>query len=130
MPRILTGSFDKTVKVWSMDGKLVRRIDNFYGTITSMCYVRRTNLVWVADGSYDACLIDVNSGDNVSHLSVNFITFMLIISDIFLFFCITERVTFFTNFYFRFPGQVDLLYPNFTRTLPELYPNFTRTSII
>lgn len=63
---ILTGSFDKTLKIWSMDGKLVHRLDNFLGTVSGCCYVPRNKTVWVAGGASYAWLYDPKSGDNVS----------------------------------------------------------------
>ena len=64
--RILTGSFDKSMKIWSVDGKLVHKLDNFLGTVTGICYVPRNKTVWVAGGAPYAWLYDPKSGDNVS----------------------------------------------------------------
>ncbi|XP_076443785.1 uncharacterized protein LOC143282138 isoform X2 [Babylonia areolata] len=63
---ILTGSFDKSMKIWSVDGKLVHKLDNFLGTVTGICYVPRNKTVWVAGGAPYAWLYDPKSGDNVS----------------------------------------------------------------
>nr|KAG5685672.1 hypothetical protein BaRGS_014479 [Batillaria attramentaria] len=63
---ILTGSFDKSLKIWSVDGKLVHKLDNFLGTVTGCCYVPRNKTVWVAGGAPYAWLYDPKSGDNVS----------------------------------------------------------------
>ncbi|XP_048258792.1 uncharacterized WD repeat-containing protein alr3466-like [Haliotis rufescens] len=63
---ILTGSFDKSVKIWSLDGKLVHKLDNFTATVTGICYVPRNKTVWAAGGMSYASLFDPKSGDNVS----------------------------------------------------------------
>ena len=64
--RIVTGSFDKTVKIWSPDGKLVHRLDNFLATVTGICYVPKNKTIWAAGGTSYAYLYDPKSGDNVS----------------------------------------------------------------
>ena len=62
---IITGSFDKTAKIWSVDGKLVHRLDNFMATVSGICYVPRNKTVWVAGGTSYATLFDPKSGDKV-----------------------------------------------------------------
>lgn len=64
--RLMTGSFDKTVKIWSIDGKFTHKLDNFLATISGICYVPRNKTVWVAGGTSYASLFDPKSGDNVS----------------------------------------------------------------
>ena len=64
--RILTGSFDKTVKIWTADGKPIHKLDNFISTVSGICYVVRSKTVWVAAGTSYASLFDPKSGDNVS----------------------------------------------------------------
>ena len=63
--RILTGSFDKTVKIWTADGKPIHKLDNFISTVSGICYVPRSKTVWVAGGTSYASLFDPKSGDNV-----------------------------------------------------------------
>ncbi|KAF6030822.1 hypothetical protein EB796_010866 [Bugula neritina] len=63
---IITGSFDKTVKIWSVDGKLIHRLEGFLSTVTGVCYVPRNKTVWIASGSSNAQLYDPKSGDNIS----------------------------------------------------------------
>lgn len=65
MFRLMTGSFDKTVKIWSIDGKFTHKLDNFLATISGICYVPRNKTVWVAGGTSYASLFDPKSGDNV-----------------------------------------------------------------
>ena len=68
--RIITGGFDKTVKIWSVDGKLIHRLEGFLNTISGVCYVPRNKTVWVASGNSNAQLYDPKSGDNVSRIVV------------------------------------------------------------
>lgn len=63
---IVTGSFDKTVKIWSPDGKLVHKLEGFLATISGICYVPRNKTIWAAGGTSYAYLYDPKSGDNVS----------------------------------------------------------------
>ena len=62
----MTGSFDKTVKIWSPDGKLVHKLEGFLATISGICYVPRNKTIWAAGGTSYAYLYDPKSGDNVS----------------------------------------------------------------
>ncbi|MGH0117171.1 UNVERIFIED_CONTAM: hypothetical protein FKN15_029584 [Acipenser sinensis] len=63
--RLLTGSFDKTVRVWSQDGQLIQRL-SFAGVITGLCYVPCVNMVWIASEMPVATLYDPKSGEIVS----------------------------------------------------------------
>ncbi|XP_033909027.2 uncharacterized WD repeat-containing protein alr3466-like isoform X2 [Acipenser ruthenus] len=62
---LLTGSFDKTVRVWSQDGQLIQRL-SFSGVITGLCYVPCVNMVWIASEMPVATLYDPKSGEIVS----------------------------------------------------------------
>ena len=64
--RIVTGSFDKSIRVWSPDGKLVHKLDGFVTTVTGICYVPRNKTIWAAGGTSYAYLYDPKSGENVS----------------------------------------------------------------
>ncbi|XP_074652528.1 uncharacterized protein LOC141906930 [Tubulanus polymorphus] len=63
---IVTGSFDKSVKIWSQDGKLVHRLEGFLATVSGVCYVPRNKTIWAVGGTSYALLFDPKSGDNVS----------------------------------------------------------------
>ncbi|KAK3736028.1 hypothetical protein QZH41_002746 [Actinostola sp. cb2023] len=63
---ILTGGFDKVVKVWSQDGQAMHKFDGFCSAITAVCYVRPLKTIWIAGGSVQAAMYDPKSGDNVS----------------------------------------------------------------
>ena len=50
---LLTGSFDRTVKVWSTDGQLRHKIEpKFISKISSISYTPRTHTVWIAQVSF------------------------------------------------------------------------------
>ncbi|XP_071806782.1 uncharacterized protein [Asterias amurensis] len=63
---LVTGSFDKVVKIWSQDGKLTHRLDGFVSTITDLCYSPKNKTLWVASGLPTATLYDPKSGENVT----------------------------------------------------------------
>ena len=44
---LMTGSFDKTVKVWSLDGKLIFKFSDFTQPVTGLAYVNPTKTVWI-----------------------------------------------------------------------------------
>ncbi|XP_075065284.1 uncharacterized protein LOC142152492 isoform X2 [Mixophyes fleayi] len=64
--RILTGSFDRTVGVWSQDGQLIQRLRQFTGEITGMCYVASVKTVWITSGNSYPLVLDPRSGDVIS----------------------------------------------------------------
>ncbi|GFN83516.1 vegetative incompatibility protein het-e-1 [Plakobranchus ocellatus] len=71
---LLTGSFDKSLKIWSIDGKLIHKLDTFLSTVSGICYVPRNKTVWAAGGTFYASMFDPKSGDNVSDFIGTFST--------------------------------------------------------
>ncbi|KAJ3413079.1 hypothetical protein HDV05_008533 [Chytridiales sp. JEL 0842] len=63
---LITGSFDRVVKLWSLDGNLLQRFDGFSDTITSVSYVLPTQTLWVTANSPAPIVYDPRSGINVS----------------------------------------------------------------
>ncbi|KAJ3124143.1 hypothetical protein HK098_001370 [Nowakowskiella sp. JEL0407] len=63
---LITGSFDRTVKLWSLDGNLLQKFDGFSDTITSLCYVVPTQTLWITANSPIPIVYDPRSGVNVS----------------------------------------------------------------
>ncbi|KAI8837830.1 WD40-repeat-containing domain protein [Chytridium lagenaria] len=63
---LITGSFDRVVKLWSLDGNLLQRFDGFSDTITSVCYVLPTQTLWITASSPDPIVYDPRSGINVT----------------------------------------------------------------
>ncbi|KAJ3277023.1 hypothetical protein HDV01_000075 [Terramyces sp. JEL0728] len=63
---LITGSIDRVVKLWSLDGNLMQRVDGFNDTITSICYVIPTQTLWVTANSPTPIVYDPRSGINVS----------------------------------------------------------------
>ncbi|XP_051870391.1 uncharacterized protein LOC127569629 [Pristis pectinata] len=64
--RLVTGSFDKSVKVWSQDGQLVLKLPYFSGFISSLCFVPCMNTVWICSGVPSPSIFDPSSGEIVS----------------------------------------------------------------
>lgn len=63
--RVVTGSFDKTVRMWSSDGMLVHRLKGFVSPVSGLCYVSRCRVLWTAGGTPDAYLFEPKTGENV-----------------------------------------------------------------
>ena len=79
---LMTGSFDKTAKVWSLDGKLIFKFSDFTQPVTGLTYVNSTKTVWIgndqlshshstgriclAAGNSFAIVYDPKNGENVS----------------------------------------------------------------
>ncbi|KAJ3342908.1 hypothetical protein HDU93_000567 [Gonapodya sp. JEL0774] len=63
---LITGSFDKSVKLFSPDGNLLMRFDGMNTTVTGCCYVRATGTVWCAGDSPFPLVFEARSGVNVT----------------------------------------------------------------
>ncbi|KAL9965739.1 hypothetical protein ACROYT_G029581 [Oculina patagonica] len=63
---VLSGAFDKVVKVWSQDGQVMHKFDGFSAAVTGVCYVRPIKTIWVAAGTAEAAMYDPKSGENVT----------------------------------------------------------------
>ncbi|XP_067899004.1 uncharacterized protein [Heterodontus francisci] len=64
--RLVTGSFDKSVKVWSQDGQLITKLPYFASFISSLCFVPCVNSVWICSGVLSPSIFDPSSGEIVS----------------------------------------------------------------
>lgn len=64
--RVLSGSFDQTVGIWSQDGQLIHRLGPFTSNITALCYVATVGIVWIASGTSQPTLYEPQSGEIVS----------------------------------------------------------------
>lgn len=62
---IFTGSFDRQVKVWSPDGTLIHSIP-FMNTVTGLCFMLETHVLWIAAGTCTPSHYDPKSGDNIT----------------------------------------------------------------
>ncbi|CAF0729498.1 unnamed protein product [Adineta steineri] len=71
---LMTGSFDKTAKVWSLDGKLLYRFTDFTQPVTGLTYVNSTKTVWIAAGLHYAYVYDPKSGEKVSSFIDTFLS--------------------------------------------------------
>ncbi|UJR37707.1 hypothetical protein I4U23_030402 [Adineta vaga] len=63
---LMTGSFDKTAKVWSLDGKALYKFADFSYAVTGLTFVNATKTVWIAAGQHYADVYDPKSGEKVS----------------------------------------------------------------
>ncbi|XP_041050343.1 uncharacterized protein LOC121281462 [Carcharodon carcharias] len=63
---LMTGSFDKSVKVWSQDGQLIMKLPYFARFISSLCFVPCVNSVWICSGVLSPSIFDPSSGEIVS----------------------------------------------------------------
>nr|XP_020645979.1 vegetative incompatibility protein HET-E-1-like isoform X2 [Pogona vitticeps] len=70
--RLLSGSFDQTVGIWSQDGQLIQRLGPFIGNITGLCYVASVGIVWITSGSSQPTLYEPQSGEIVSQFISTF----------------------------------------------------------
>ncbi|OAF71972.1 hypothetical protein A3Q56_00263 [Intoshia linei] len=64
---LVTGSFDKYVKLWSFEGNLIHKFDGFPTPITGICYSIATRIIWVTFSNNSVHLFDPISGQNISH---------------------------------------------------------------
>lgn len=69
---LITGSIDRVVKIWSLDGNLIQRFDGFRyrlanhcDSISSLCYVLPTQTLWISANSQLPIVYDPRSGINV-----------------------------------------------------------------
>lgn len=72
--RIITGSFDRTVKIWTADGKRIHTVEDpaFHSNVTGLCYINRTRTIWVVAGGTYPLIFDPKSGENVTEFLGNF----------------------------------------------------------
>ncbi|TPX59029.1 hypothetical protein SpCBS45565_g07846 [Spizellomyces sp. 'palustris'] len=63
---MIYGSFDRSVKLWSLDGNLLQKFDGLSDTVTSLCYVLPTQTLWITTNSNVPIVYDPRSGINVS----------------------------------------------------------------
>ncbi|XP_061404742.1 uncharacterized protein LOC133340479 isoform X2 [Lethenteron reissneri] len=63
---LLTGSFDRTVRLWSREGQPLQRLGHFLSAVTGLCYVPSAHAAWALSGACSPVLIDLRSGESVS----------------------------------------------------------------
>ncbi len=63
--RVVTGCYDRVLRIWNLEGKMIQKIECFMEPISSLCFVARTETIWVAAGTAFAYVIDLKTGDNV-----------------------------------------------------------------
>ncbi|XP_053155947.1 uncharacterized protein LOC128346552 [Hemicordylus capensis] len=70
--RMLSGSFDQTVGIWSQDGQLIQRLGPFSGNITGLCYVASVGIVWITSDTSQPTLYEPQSGEIVTQFISTF----------------------------------------------------------
>ncbi|ORZ33212.1 quinon protein alcohol dehydrogenase-like superfamily [Catenaria anguillulae PL171] len=63
---LMTGSFDRSVKLWSLDGNCLQRFDGFLDSITGLTYVPPVQTLWITANSLFPIFLDPRSGVNIS----------------------------------------------------------------
>jgi len=69
---VVTGSFDKTLKIWTSDGKITQKLDGFISSVTSICYLPKNKTIWCVAGTSSAYIFDPKSGENVTNFIETF----------------------------------------------------------
>ena len=64
---VITGSFDRNVKIWAGDGKKVTDINGFSDTLTGLCYVPATKTLWMSANSAHPIVYDPRSATDITH---------------------------------------------------------------
>ena len=68
MNRIISAGYDRAVKVWSVDGRLLQNFDGFAAALTGCCYCEVTRTLWAAAGGPKPLVHDMHSGTNISDI--------------------------------------------------------------
>jgi len=63
---IITGSFDRCVKIWAGDGKKVADIDGFSDTLTGLAYCPATKTLWMSSNSPSPLVYDPRSATDIT----------------------------------------------------------------
>ena len=63
---IITGSFDRSVKIWAGDGKKVAEIDDFPDTLTGLAYCPATKTLWMSANSTSPQVYDPRSATDIT----------------------------------------------------------------
>ncbi|CAH8452553.1 unnamed protein product [Heterobilharzia americana] len=70
---VISGSFDRYVKVWDDEGQLINTIENFNNSISSIAYIPTTDTFWVTSGGCQAQIFDVQTAEDVTDFVNTFI---------------------------------------------------------
>ena len=63
---LITGGFDRVVRIWAGDGKPVASIDSFNDTLTGIAYVPATKTLWMSANSAHPLVYDPRSAQDVT----------------------------------------------------------------
>eukprot|EP00002_Diphylleia_rotans_P033367 TRINITY_DN7090_c0_g1_i1.p1 TRINITY_DN7090_c0_g1~~TRINITY_DN7090_c0_g1_i1.p1 ORF type:complete len:812 (-),score=137.18 TRINITY_DN7090_c0_g1_i1:340-2775(-) len=68
---IISGSFDRTIRVWSLDCKLLHRFDNFEDSVTGLCYVPATRSLWASTNTRFLVALDLRTTTNITEYIID-----------------------------------------------------------
>ena len=63
---VITGSFDRCVRIWAQDGKKVAEIDGFADTLTGLAYCPATKTLWMSSNSASPQVYDPRSATDIT----------------------------------------------------------------
>ncbi|CAH8828644.1 unnamed protein product [Trichobilharzia szidati] len=70
---VISGSFDRYVKVWNDEGQLMYTVENFNNPIISIAHIPTTDTFWVTSGGCQARIFDVQTAEDVTDFVNTFI---------------------------------------------------------
>ncbi len=66
--RVITGGYDRRVKVWSTDGRLLQNFEDFATSVTGLCYCEVTRHLWACCSCGRPYVYDLHSGSNITEI--------------------------------------------------------------
>lgn len=63
---LITGGFDRSVRIWACDGKRVSKIDGFSDTLTGLAYAPATKTLWMSANSAQPVVYDPRTLTDIS----------------------------------------------------------------
>jgi hypothetical protein len=63
---LITGGFDRSVRIWACDGKRVSKIDGFSDTLTGLAYAQATRTLWMSANSAQPVVYDPRTLTDIS----------------------------------------------------------------
>lgn len=66
--RVITGGYDRRIKVWSTDGRLLQNFEDFATSVTGLCYCEVTRHLWACCACGRPYVYDLHSGSNITEI--------------------------------------------------------------
>ncbi|TNN18986.1 Vegetative incompatibility protein [Schistosoma japonicum] len=63
---VISGSFDRLVKIWNDEGQLMYTVENLNDIVISIAHIPTTDTFWVTSGGFQARIFDIYTGENVT----------------------------------------------------------------